>query len=243
MKNQYFGDVGDYGKYGLLRFLAKHDIKIAVNWYLTADDGSNDGKHITYLNDAKNRSYDPELYDILKEMVSAGTRSVTDFQEKNMIREAVYYDRLLEVEGTSKKERQENRRLWHEKAMETCQDAELVFLDPDNGACEMESRSAKDAVKYCYAEEIADYFEAGQEVVYYCQKGRRTEEQWENAKNLMKRRIPEASLTAVTFHRGTQRTYIFVLHKENYRRYEELLQSFLKDWAKIFTYEAVEGEE
>jgi hypothetical protein len=42
-------------------------------------------------------------------MVSAGTRSVTDFQEKNMIREAVYYDRLLVVEGTSKEERQENR--------------------------------------------------------------------------------------------------------------------------------------
>jgi hypothetical protein len=237
MKNQYFGDVGDYGKYGLLRFLSKHDIKIAVNWYLTADDGSNDGKHITYLNDAKNRRYDPELYDVLKEMVFAGTRSVTDFQEKNMIREAVYYDRLLAVEGTSKEERQENRRLWHEKAMGICQAAELVFLDPDNGACEKESRSAKDSVKYCYADEIADYFEAGQEVVYYCQKGRRTEKQWENAKNLMKRRIPEACLTAVTFHRGTQRTYIFVLHKENYRRYEELLQGFLRDWTKMFTYE------
>jgi hypothetical protein len=43
MKNQYFGDVGDYGKYGLLRFLAGNNIKIAVNWYLTPDDGSNDG--------------------------------------------------------------------------------------------------------------------------------------------------------------------------------------------------------
>ena len=43
MKNQYVGDIGDYGKYGLLRFLAGHGIKIGINWYLTKDDGSADG--------------------------------------------------------------------------------------------------------------------------------------------------------------------------------------------------------
>ena len=34
MKNQYFGDIGDYGKYGLLRWLAGQGLSIAVNWYL-----------------------------------------------------------------------------------------------------------------------------------------------------------------------------------------------------------------
>jgi hypothetical protein len=237
MKNQYFGDVGDYGKYGLLRFIANHNIKIAVNWYLTADDGSNDGKHITYLSDTKNRRYDPELYDVLKIIVSTGIRSVSDFQVRNMIPNATYYDALLQIQGTTKSERQQNRRLWHKKAMEVCRDAALVFLDPDNGACEKEPKPSKNSVKYCYADEIADYFEAGQDVVYYCQKGRRTDEQWENTRNLMKRRLTEAYLTAVTFHRGTQRTYIFVLHKENYLRYEDLLQSFLTKWTKLFTYE------
>ena len=43
MKNQYFGDIGDYGKYGLLRFLGERGLSIAVNWYLTPDDVSNDG--------------------------------------------------------------------------------------------------------------------------------------------------------------------------------------------------------
>ena len=37
MKNQYFGDVGDYGKYSLLREFALNGISIAVNWYLTED--------------------------------------------------------------------------------------------------------------------------------------------------------------------------------------------------------------
>ena len=44
MKNQYVGDIGDYGKYGLLRFLSNHGIRIGINWYLTENDRSNDGR-------------------------------------------------------------------------------------------------------------------------------------------------------------------------------------------------------
>ena len=43
MKNQYFGDIGDYGKYGLLKFLGERDVKIAVNWYLTKNDKNKPG--------------------------------------------------------------------------------------------------------------------------------------------------------------------------------------------------------
>ena len=61
MKDQYFGDIGDYGKYGLLRFLAKKGIKIGVHWYLTPSDGSNDGKFTDYLDIAKNRKAAEEM--------------------------------------------------------------------------------------------------------------------------------------------------------------------------------------
>lgn len=80
MKNQYFGDVGDYGKYGLLRHLANNGIKIAVNWYLTPDDGSNDGKHITYLEKDDMQRYDTELFLTLREMLRAGQRDVLSFE-------------------------------------------------------------------------------------------------------------------------------------------------------------------
>ena len=50
MKNQYIGDIGDYGKYGLLRFMANRGIKIGVNWYLTENGGSSDGRFTDYLN-------------------------------------------------------------------------------------------------------------------------------------------------------------------------------------------------
>ena len=70
MKNQYFGDVGDYGKYGLLRFIAKRGVTIAVNWYLTPDDQSNDGNIRGYLTNDRDRKYDPELFDVMTGIVN-----------------------------------------------------------------------------------------------------------------------------------------------------------------------------
>ena len=51
----------DYGKYGLLRFLANNGINIAINWYLTPNDG-------------KMRRFDPEFFDLLREMLDNGIR-------------------------------------------------------------------------------------------------------------------------------------------------------------------------
>jgi len=61
MKNQYFGDINDYGKYGLLRILAGFgELKIAVCWMLTPDDGRRDGRLIQYLKQPEKwRKYDP----------------------------------------------------------------------------------------------------------------------------------------------------------------------------------------
>ena len=40
MKNQYFGDVNDYRKYGLLRVLQREaNLRCVVAWMLTPDDG------------------------------------------------------------------------------------------------------------------------------------------------------------------------------------------------------------
>ena len=49
MKNQYFGDAGDYGKYSLLKFLAEHDAKIAVNWYLTEKDDRSGNENLQII--------------------------------------------------------------------------------------------------------------------------------------------------------------------------------------------------
>ena len=54
MQDRYFGDVGDFGKYGLLRvlsgFWAEPRLKLGVVWYLFPNETHNaDGGLISYL--------------------------------------------------------------------------------------------------------------------------------------------------------------------------------------------------
>lgn len=59
MQNRYTGDIGDYGKLGLLRVLRASGLTIGVNWYLRPDEGHNDdGRHMGYLKDESDRSCD-----------------------------------------------------------------------------------------------------------------------------------------------------------------------------------------
>ena len=240
MKDQYFGDVGDYGKYGLLRFLAQHGISIAVNWYLTEDDGSNDGKHITYLGKKEFWKYDPDLYRHLKEYVIVQKkREVSLMETSGLISDSKYYRELIEdPSGSVKSEREAARSAWHKKALEACAGADLVFLDPDNGFRASLPKAVKDQMKYCYSGEVRDHYDSGADVVFYTTRGRRTEEQWALAKRQMQEAVPDAVLMALTFHRGTQRSYVFAIHPDHKEKYEHFLDAFLHtDWKDMFTRE------
>ncbi|MBQ9631716.1 MAG: hypothetical protein IJV04_02200 [Lachnospiraceae bacterium] len=240
MKNQYFGDVGDYGKYGLLRYLAENGIRTGVNWYLTEDDGSNDGRHITYLEKKEYFKYDSSLYIFLKELVlERQERAVSHIEDGSLIPDAVFYERMLDNPLQFVKQEREERRLrWHEDGLEKLKGCDLVFLDPDNGFRSSPARQVKDQNKYCYSNEVRDYFEAGANVFYYTHKGRRTAEQWTIAKGKMKMATPDAFMWGLTFHRGTQRSYIFSIHPEEKDRYTRLLDSFMHtNWKDMFTVE------
>lgn len=239
MKNQYFGDIGDYGKYGLLRHLAGQGLSIAVNWYLTPDDASNDGSIRGYLSREKDRRYDLELYDALRDMCARGEKDVSLFAGRGLIPGAIYHDRVVEPwpdASLSNPEKRAARERWHQSALAACAGAELVFMDPDTGLRTGNPSAAKDAPKFAYASEIRDYYDRGQDVVYYCHKGRRTDEQWDRAKRAMREVRPDAALMGVTYHRGTQRSYLFMAHPERSETYRRLLTGFLQTpWKDCFT--------
>ena len=233
MKNQYFGDIGDYGKYGLLRFIAAHNIKLGVNWYLTLDDETNHGKAITYLDTGKERYLDPQLFDFLKAKVKLVDKNVRMLEEAHLIQNAIFYHEVL---------RREQRQLWHQQALKSLQEAELIFADPDNGTIGAKGVGSKDSEKYILPSEIVDYFKRGQSVVYYCHRARRTEEQWNKTKSEMKNLLPEAKLCVLTYHKGQQRSYIFVIQPKDYRRYVNVIYKFLQtSWGKVFSQEYING--
>lgn len=244
MKDQYFGDIGDYGKYGLLRYLAEHGVSVSVNWYLTPDDGGADGKFVRYLSDERYRRYCPALYDALKGyVVERGRRDVLVMSEAGLIPGAKYFTEPLPVSGGAPPAgRRRRRKEWHGRALAFCAGAELVFLDPDNGIRPEGQRPSQQSEKYAFLEEAADYWNAGQDVAYYCHRGRRTAAQWEAYKRAMSALLQAAELTGLTFHRGTQRSYIFALHGDSAAAVKQLLDGFLSsEWGRsgMFTFEPV----
>jgi hypothetical protein len=74
MQNRNVGDVGDYGKYALLRRLCGPDktkpVRLGVIWCLFPDESAtNDGKHISYLDNLKFAPLDHALYRLLTKIV------------------------------------------------------------------------------------------------------------------------------------------------------------------------------
>jgi hypothetical protein len=247
LKNQYVGDIGDYGKYGLLRFLANHGICIGVNWYLTENDESADGKFTDYLKDkdSPDRRCDPELFDALRKIVlprSIQEKNVDMIREAELIPNACYYNSLLPDSNQDAKAREINRRFWLNNSLLMLGEADLIFADPDNGLSFRKSAGNKGSEKYVLPEEIEKYYWDGKDVVYYCHKGRRKPEAWEQAKTEIRTRIRDAQILGVTFHRGTQRSYIFVVHPDQYRKYVLLLNKFGKTaWIRMFEREPIQG--
>jgi hypothetical protein len=176
MKNQYFGDVNDYCKYGLLRLLAGDgSLRTGVCWMLTQDDNGPDGKKTEYLKDDQLnlfRHFDPDLYDFLRgkihehetERVSRDVKNFTDRQLKN-----------AKFHGESLSDARENReayfrRMWSQFA--TSQ-VDLIFFDPDNGlANNNNSKSPKmkgtmNSSKNLFRDEVSESLNKGFSVLFY----------------------------------------------------------------------------
>jgi hypothetical protein len=149
MKNQYFGDINDYLKYGLLRCFGDAGLRIGVCWMLTPDDTRSDGRKISYLSDPELwRGFDPNLFDSLAEAVRKGTRNVRHFQSSELLPNASFQDVLVP-------DHQPSRQRWLTTSLRKLGNVDVLFFDPDNGI-EITSipGGRKGSSKYLYWDEI-----------------------------------------------------------------------------------------
>lgn len=174
MENQYTGDVGDFGKFGLMRALAQQDstLRLGLIWYLYPDERlKNDGKFTDYLtdtpkNDGQYRVCDPELYDQLRELLRDGLRKVDQIPQLNILPRTVFFDEQLEFVGPPA-ERPAARKSWLARALDATAKCDILLLDPDNGLECKVTRRRQRAGKYVYFDEIAPMVERGQTVIVY----------------------------------------------------------------------------
>jgi hypothetical protein len=169
LKNQYFGDVNDYRKYGLLRCLQRVGReRLLVAWMLTRADGGRDGRRRSYLESPERwREYDSVLFAGLQNLLRGERRpTVTLLEDDELLPRTSFYSDIV-PDGRSA------RGVWRDGLLAAARGVDLVFLDPDNGL-EVSSRpmGRKGSSKHVSWEEVKALWRAGCSVLVYQHFGR-----------------------------------------------------------------------
>ena len=219
MQDRYAGDIGDFGKIGLLKAIQAQGLSVGVNWYRVEPmdieknaDGAfkqEDGK---YLIPEELRVCDVALAEALTRIAESDNRSIYALQREDLIPNACYYDAPVTVAGRTE---------WHDRALEILQDAAVVFVDPDNEMLvESVGRCAAKSIKYAFYEEVADYFRRGQSVLVYNHRSRKQEAQYchEICSKLQEvTDVPENDILKITFPKCSVRDYLAILASVEHR--------------------------
>lgn len=236
MQNRYVGDVGDFGKIGMLRCIENFGMNIGVNWYLVENENHNqDGKHIGYLQDKNYFGIDEELRMALDFLIKENNRSIEQLEKLELLKSNLYYHEIIRPIFSSV---QKNREEWHKNAIKCMQDCELVFLDPDNGLIPKSvSRGSIKSRKYLLPEEIIDYYTTGHSVVFYNHRTREQIDTYLNRFSVLfeSDELKRATIFGVSFKRGTLRDYFFIVRKEHEERILGGINDLLRgNWGRHF---------
>ncbi len=212
MQNRFVGDIGDYGKYGLLRNIGHSGLRLGVNWYLT-DDGTDSAGNLTeYLLRAEKglNICDPDLMSELQTIVYKDNDRTVDRIENSSILPAntQYYSRML-------KSGKQHRLNWFQDSLEHLAESEIVFLDPDNNilANDVGVNYGAEGSKYAFPGEIATYYQSGHSLIVYNHANRQNEEDYFRRFNfVMEESVFKNAVTMVMkYNRQQVRYYLFVL--------------------------------
>lgn len=225
MKNQYFGDINDYKKYGLLRSIISHSkLKVLVAWMLTEDDGSTDGKFIEYLNyPDKWKHFDPELYAKTVELLnSSEVRGVSMIENTNLLFGSQFFSILVP-------DQPEKRNRWFYDLLSHSESSDLVFLDPDNGL-EIKSKKygTKDSSKFLYWHEVKSLWETGKSLLIYQHFIR---EKRSNFTERMLKTLEENADGAIVVSFSTSNVvFLLALQSSHHALYQSIISAVEKSW-------------
>jgi hypothetical protein len=164
VKDQYFGDVTDYRKYGFLKALMEGSrLSLGVCWLRTVSAGRRNGASWQYLHQREHwRHYDPRLYDALHRLLDPCVeRTVLHAESWGLLPGARYYHALLSDDASQ-------RHSYFADVWQRLRDTQLLFLDPDNGL-EVQSvgYGRKMSAQYLYWHEVDEAYARGHSLVIY----------------------------------------------------------------------------
>lgn len=248
MQDRYFGDVGDFGKYGLLRALCgvkphAEALRLGIIWYLVGDESHNaDGKHIAYLERGDYRECDPDLFDTMKATLSLG-RAVSQLPSTGLFpADATYFADRVELAHLHHADRAERRASWFRAALAATQAAELVFCDPDNGIATDAKLLSSHGDKFVGLTELASLHARGQSVVAYHHADRSAvvPVQAQRRADQLRNATTAEEILCLRYRRGTTRLFFILPTADHVKLLRSRVQCFLESsWGQHYDLVAV----
>ena len=207
MQDRYAGDIGDFGKFALLKTLSAAGFTIGVNWYRTCPQSfekQDDGK---YHIPQKYFSCDRQLAEKLSAIshLPMAERTIRKLQDAGLVDAIWFSDEVSLKEG---------RLVWHRRAVSALSACDIVFLDPDNGLLvKSVGRGSARSVKYVFPEEVADYIARGISVVFYNHRQRKAENIYFGGireRLYTQSELRDCSFSKITFPKCSVRDYILL---------------------------------
>ena len=131
MQKRRFGSIGDLVKLAFIRHL-QEGRHLAVCWYLTGQGANRPlpEKHFAYLKRPDEFRYlAPEIFDTLKSVVEGATLGsgyITAMEASGLLNGAVFHHEQVPRRAALRKH-------WMASLVDSVSEADLIFLDPDNG--------------------------------------------------------------------------------------------------------------
>lgn len=219
MQNRYTGDIGDFGKFLLLKHLFPTE-SIATIWYLYPDEThNNDGSH--RVEEGNTNLYrhcyalDLQMSELFHKIHQHNTRHIGLFEEMGVLENGHYFTQSILGEGEG------YRTLWLERAIEFIQSksCSVVCLDPDNGVepVSMNKLSIFKQGKYATYAEIESFFvmECVKHLVIYQHFHRQQshETQMKEAKATFEKRYEGRAVLTIIRHNPVQARFYILLSK------------------------------
>jgi hypothetical protein len=234
MKHQYFGDVNDYFKYGLLRCFSDSGMRIGICWMLTPKDHRKDGGKTEYL-DKPNKweHYDPELFNMIKEI------GLKDIRKRHLRYAESFLPQNTKFLGEIVPDDKTKRASWFNEMKADLAGIDLVFFDPDNGI-EVKSKPLghKDSSKYVYWHELEEIWESGKSLLIFQHFAREKREKY--IKRLRNDLVKHATNGTVYSIRSPNVLFLLEYHKDHEAhatKAQKALRLLETKWDKCLTIE------
>lgn len=262
MRDEYVGDIGDFGKYIMLKILwnlaIKEGLKIGVNWYYNTKPEANPRPDIlpngmyrqpyAYLNDQQIRALDKDVFDKLKVIIDRGNKTLCRLWDLSVLPDSFKFYSAKIPCGSSASTQYRER--WSTGAVEELKKADIIFLDPDNGlafladcalqgAYPLRNKTNARAVKYAFNDEVEAYCKRDRSIILYQHRDYKPQDVYEKKfvdfkKYLGLQNKPLKVLRAIRYR---VRDYILISgNSEHEKLFDDLVTEMTSLSPKLFEY-------